>query len=310
MPTAADSPLAGVTDNPYTTWSPIVSRPRLAWPDDARIALGVMITLETMAWYPEPGTVLPSLVARVRPGAYPSTPDIHSISQWEYGNRVGVFRVVEVLRRHGIRPLVAIDAVVAERSPYLVDHLRDAGAEFVGHGISADRTISEAMPADAERALITETIRRLSAATGATVRGWHGSEYGESTRTVRLLAEAGLDYVLDWPNDEQPSPMQVPQGRMLNLPVAVELDDLFATYDHHITVHELERVTADYADRLHRDGADTGRLLLLNVHPWLTGQPFRIRSFERSIDHICALPGIWKATGSEIADWYRTATGL
>jgi len=252
---ATESPVAGLMDNPYTEWSPIVARPRLNWPGEARVALGVMVTLENMAWYPDPPHVLPSLVSRIRPGAYPETPDIHAISQWEYGNRVGVFRVVDVLKRHGITPVIAMDVVVAERSPFLVSYLRDAGAEFVGHGISADQTISERMPAETEKALIAGTIARLTAVTGRTIRGWHGSEYAESTRTVELLAAAGLDYVLDWPNDEQPGEMMVPRGSMLNIPVAVELDDLFAAFDHHITADELRQVTTDYFDRLYQDAA-------------------------------------------------------
>lgn len=303
---AVDSPLARVMDNPYYDWSHLTARPRLSWPGGANIALGVMLTLESMAWYPAEDAVLPSTVTRFRPGAYPNTPDIHSISQWEYGNRVGVFRVLDVLEQHSVVPIVAMDVRVAERSPFLVKRLADLGAEFVGHGLSADQMITEAMSEDEEKALIAETLGRLSAAVGGQVRGWHGSEYAESSRTVRLLAAAGLDYVLDWPNDEQPSAMKVPEGRMLNLPVAVELDDVFADFQHHITAAELRQVSIDYVDRLYADGAETGRLLLLNVHPWLTGQPFRIRYFADVIDHICGHAAIWKATGAEIADWYRS----
>lgn len=305
---AVDSPLARVMDNPYYDWSPIVGRPKLTWPGEARVALGVMLTLESMSWYPAPDTVLPSAVTRFRHGAYPNTPDIHTISQWEYGNRVGAFRVLDVLERHGITPIVAIDVRTAERSPYLIERLQSMGAEFVGHGLSADQLITEAMDEDAERALIGETLDRLSAVIGGPVRGWHGSEYAESSRTVRLLAEVGLDYVLDWPNDEQPSPMEVPSGRMLNVPVAIELDDVFAVSDHLITVQELTRVMVDHFDRLYADGAENGRLLLLNVHPWVSGQPYRIRHFAAAVAHFCAQPAVWRATGAEIVDWYRSAT--
>jgi allantoinase len=303
---AVDSPLARVLDNPYYDWSPLPGRPRLTWPGGANVALGVVLTLENMSWYPAEGTALPSTVARMRPGAYPNTPDIHTISQWEYGNRVGVFRVLDVLERHAIVPVVAMDARVAERSPFLVKRLVGLGAEFVGHGVSADQMITEAMPEEQEKALIDDTLGRLSAAVGGRVRGWHGSEYAESSRTVRLLAAAGLDYTLDWPNDEQPAPMKVPEGQMLSLPVAVELDDVAADFQHHITAAELRQVSIDYFDRLYADGTETGRLLLLNVHPWLTGQPFRIRYFADVIDHICGHPAIWKATGAQIADWYRS----
>jgi peptidoglycan/xylan/chitin deacetylase (PgdA/CDA1 family) len=180
-------------DNPYYDWSPIYTRPVLRWPDNARVAVGVLILLESMDWYPAPGSVVPPTIRTFRPQAYPAIPDIHSTSQYEYGNRVGVFRVMDVLQRHGVTPTVAMDAAVAERSPFLVDYLLERGVEFVGHGISSDRMITEAMTEAEERSLVRDALSRIAAATGASVRGWVGSEYGESSRTVRLLAECGLE---------------------------------------------------------------------------------------------------------------------
>ena len=300
-----DSPLARVMDNPYYDWSHLTARPRLSWPGGANIALGVMLTLESMTWYSGRGCC-PAIDRARLAGSLPE----HARHPLDLTMGVRqprrVFRVLDVLEQHSVVPIVAMDVRVAERSPFLVKRLADLGAEFVGHGLSADQMITEAMSEDEEKALIAETLGRLSAAVGGQVRGWHGSEYAESSRTVRLLAAAGLDYVLDWPNDEQPSAMKVPEGRMLNLPVAVELDDVFADFQHHITAAELRRVSIDYVDRLYADGAETGRLLLLNVHPWLTGQPFRIRYFADVIDYICGRAAIWKATGAEIADWYRS----
>jgi peptidoglycan/xylan/chitin deacetylase (PgdA/CDA1 family) len=293
-------------ENPYYSWSPIAYRPKLQWPDGARVALGVLLTLENLDWYPPAGARIPSIVQRQRPGVYPAVPDIDSISQPEYGNRVGVFRVLDVLDRHGITPFVAMDVAVAERSPFLVEHLRARGVEFVGHGLSSEQMITEAMTEADERRLIADTLARLSALTGERIRGWHGSEYGESSRTVRLLAEAGLDYVLDWPNDEQPTPMQVPAGELTNVPVAFELDDVFGFVMHVQTPPQLQQLMVDAFDRLYLDGADSGRLLVLNVHPWLTGQPYRIKYLDAALNHMCGHAAVWKATGAEIVDWYRS----
>jgi peptidoglycan/xylan/chitin deacetylase (PgdA/CDA1 family) len=295
-------------DNPYYDWSPISTRPRLVWPHGARVALGVVLTLESMDWYPPEGTVLPSVARRAR-GAYPRVPDVHTTSQYEYGNRVGVFRVVDVLERHGIRPVVAMDAAVAARAPFLVQHLLERGAEFAGHGISSETMISEEMPEEVESDLVRRSLEAVAEATGQRPRGWIGSEYGESTRTVRLLAEHGVDHVMDWPTDEQPHLMKVPRGRLVNLPVAVELDDVLTHVDRCIPVGRFTRMVTEHFDRLHHDGADTGRLMLLNIHPWVMGQPFRIRHLDAALAHITGHDAVWRATGTEITDWYLGQQG-
>jgi peptidoglycan/xylan/chitin deacetylase (PgdA/CDA1 family) len=299
-----ESPLAGTMDNPYYDWSPIHTRPTLRWPDGARIAFGVVLTLESLDWYPPPDVVVPPTVKSLRPHAYPAIPDVHATSQYEYGNRVGVFRIMDVLQRYGVTPMVAMDATVAERSPFLVEYLSQRGVEFVGHGPSADRMITEAMPEAEEAELIQDSLDRLIAATGAMPRGWVGSEYGESSRTVRLLAEQGLDYVLDWPNDEQPHRMKVPVGRMVNLPVMIELDDLLTHVTRFIAVQRFSRMIIEQFDRLYDDAATTGRLFLLPVRPWIMGQPFRIKYFDEAIAAIVGRREVWAATGGAIVDAY------
>jgi allantoinase len=296
---------AGVMDNPYYTWSPITTRPRLSWPDGARVAFAVITTLETMNWYPPAGTVLPPNVRFSRPGAYPVIPDVHTTSPYEYGNRVGAFRVLDVLSALGVRPTVAMDVAVARRSPYLVERLAEADAEFVGHGFSAETMITELMPEVEERQLISGSLDAMTEITGARPRGWIGSEYGESTRTVRLLAEHGIHYVMDWPTGEQPHPMITPMGDIVNLPVAIELDDLFTHVGRSISVNRFTRMITEHFDQLYEDSASSGRVLLLNVHPWIMGQPFRIKYLESAIAHIATRPGVWLATGGEIADSYN-----
>src|SRR5262249_51240022 len=120
-------------ETPYYAWSPIATRRPLRWPNGARIAFAVVVTLEQLRWYPPAGTVIPSAISRNRPGVYPNIPDLHNISQFEYGNRVGAFRVQDVLRRHGVRPMVAIDSALAERAPQLLAGFQALQGEFVGH---------------------------------------------------------------------------------------------------------------------------------------------------------------------------------
>lgn len=293
---------------PYYAWSPITARPPLRWPSGARIAFAVVVTVEQLRWYPPAGTLIPSAIARNRPGVYPNIPDLHNISQFEYGNRVGVFRVLDVLQRYGVRPTIAIDSALAERAPQLLAALQATNGEFVGHGVSADQMISDVMSEADESAIITESLTTMRRLTSAPIVGWLGSEYSESSRTLELLAAEGIEYTLDWPTDEQPHPMTVRSGVMTNLPVTIELDDVFAFANHALTMTHWRDISLRQFDRLYREGADSGLLYVLNIHPWLTGQPYRIKYLEEIIAHVLDHPDVWSATGSEIVSAFRTGS--
>ena len=160
-----------------------------------------------------------------------------------------------------------------------------------------------------ERDYIGASIQAIEKATGAAPRGWFSPEYGESDRTPQLLAEAGLAYVCDWANDEQPYPMTTGDRPFHALPLMYELDDAVSIAHKLMTVFDYERMLGESFDVLKEDGAATGRLMALNWHPWLVGQPFRIGSIERALSRIMAQGGVWPATGSEIIDWYRQQSG-
>lgn len=292
-------------DQPHYAWSTIGERPALRWPRGASLALAVIVDLE----YFEPAPPAGSVTSRDLQGGLGARPypDYARLSHREYGHRVGIFRVLDVLAKHGIPPMVAMDAMTAEEYPYLVEHCRARGAEIVAHGISVNRIISNAMGEADERAYVTETLDRLEKATGARPAGWFGPEYGESERTPRLLAEAGVRYVCDWPNDEQPYRMTVPTGELYSLPMSVELDDAYALSLRGCTLDVYERMLLEFAARMRRDGGASGRLMLLNLHPWLIGQPFRIGLLDRALGTIAGQPKTWLATGSQIVKSFARA---
>ena len=183
-------------DHPHHEWSPIISRPTLRWPDDARVALCVILVLEHMEWRSPGGSFQ---VANLAGGSAPRAfPDYARLSHREYGHRVGIFRLLDTLEKHGLTATIAMDAITAENYPYLVRHCLDRGCEIIAHGVSVSRMITGNMSAAAERNYIQTSIDALIQATGELPQGWLGPEYGESERTPQLLAEAGLRYVCDW----------------------------------------------------------------------------------------------------------------
>ena len=294
-------------DHDHFDWSPLnATRPRLRWPNNARVALCVIVTLEHAEWKRPPGSFQ---VANLAGGyGWGPFPDVTAWSHREYGHRVGVFRVLDVLKRHGITPTVAMDALTAQHYPYLVRHCLSRGCEIIAHGISVNRMITSEMSEPEEREYIRASIEAVAEATGKQPAGWLGPESGESQRTPRLLAEAGVRYVCDWANDEQPYRMKVAQGELLALPVSFPLDDVNALWERHIDIDRYGAMIAETFDTLYLEGADNARLLVLNLHPFLIGQPFRIAALDSALAHIGKHDALWKATGAQIVEHYRSVT--
>jgi peptidoglycan/xylan/chitin deacetylase (PgdA/CDA1 family) len=257
-----------------------------------------------MEWSRPPGSYHPPNLA----GGYgPSPfPDVTAWSHREYGHRVGIFRILDVLDKYRIKPTVAMDALTAEHYPFLVRHCLSRGAEVIGHGISVRRMITSQMSELEERDYLHTSMQALTRATGRAPVGWLGPEMGESTRTPQLLAEMGLRYVCDWANDEQPYALKVPQGELYALPMALPIDDVNALWDRRIDIDRYGEMMQETFDTLYSEGATNGRLLVLHLHPWLMGQPFRIGCLDQALGYVMQHQGVWAASGAEIVDWYRS----
>ena len=289
-------------DHEHYDWSPMVNRGKLSWPGGARVAICVILNLGHMEWSPPQGSFSPGLAGGLGVRGFP---DYARFSHREYGHRVGIFRVLETLADSGLKPTVAMYALTAENYPYLVRHCLDLGCEIIGHGVSSSQSISSQMSQEEETGYIRSSIEALTRATGVVPKGWLGPEYGESSRTPQLLSQAGIRYVCDWANDEQPYPLKSPHGELLALPVMLELDDVFAMWNRRVTVGRYRDMLKEGFDTLYDDGKQNGRLLVLNLHPWLIGQPFRIGYLNDALAHMTRRGGVWAATGSEIVDWYQ-----
>jgi peptidoglycan/xylan/chitin deacetylase (PgdA/CDA1 family) len=292
-------------DHEHYAWSALPERAPLRWPNGATVALGVVVSLDHMEWAPPEGSFqahnLAGGLGRGKP------PDYARLTHREYGHRVGIFRVLETLRRHDIPVTVACDLLSARHYPWLVRHCLQAGCEFIAHGQAATRMITSRMTEDEERQYIAECIDGLEAAIGVRPRGWFGIEYGESDRTPALLAELGIRYVLDWVNDEQPYRMTTPTGDLHALPMMLELDDVHALWDRKVPLARYERLLSDSCEVMAQDGGVSGRSLLLHLHPWLIGQPYRIGYLDRALEAMVKLPGVWCAHAGDIVEAYRQA---
>ena len=290
-------------DRPPHEASSITQRPPLRWPNGARLAFAVVVSAEYYEMQPAPENFIPANV----PGGFGRAPypDFRAFSQRDYGNRVGIFRVIEALKRFAMPATAAVDACVASRYPYIVEALQGQGIEIAGHGHAVTNVISSHMTEFAERAYIASALETLARVSGVRPAGWHGTEYGQSERTPALLAELGLDYTLDWPNDEQPFLMRTAPRPLMSLAMALELDDVITMWHRRVGAERWRLAVAEALDQIIADGASGGRHLILNLHPWLIGHPHRIGYFEEVLADVRRREGIWTASVSQIAAYAR-----
>jgi allantoinase len=286
-------------DRPPHDMSSITRRPPLRWPGGARVAFAVVVSSEYYEMQPAADHFIPANV----PGGFGRAPypDFRAFSQRDYGNRVGVFRVIEALRRYAMPATAAIDTGIAKRYPYIIAQFQKHGIEIAGHGHAVTHVISSHMTETDERAYIASTLDTLERFAGVRPVGWHGPEYGQSERTPALLAELGTEYVLDWPNDEQPFLMNTRPKSLVSMAMALELDDVITMWHRRVSAERWRQAVADALDQLLADGTETGRHLILNLHPWLIGHPHRIGYLEDILADVRRRDGVWIANASQIA---------
>jgi allantoinase len=277
---------------PYT---PITQRPKIVWPDGARVALWVIPNIE---FFP-----LNERMPDSPGGSGGLIPDVIAWSMRDYGNRVGIYRLMEVMQRHKVRGTVALNSEICDEHPQIIDEAKRLGWEFMGHNQSNVRRLNT-LAAGTEREVVRATLDRISAAAGRKVMGWMGSALQETWNTLDYLAEYGCKYVADWANDEQPYLMNVAGKRLCSIPYSTELNDKVAIEYHHVPPEEFDRMIRRQFEVLYREGERSGRVMAIAVHPYLMGVPHRIDAFEAALKYVTAKPGVWVATGEEIVDHY------
>jgi peptidoglycan/xylan/chitin deacetylase (PgdA/CDA1 family) len=286
--------------NPRAEYSPIFHREPLKLPNNARVAVWPVINVEE--WdinQPMARTVLPT------PQEVTVIPDIPNFGWFDYGLRVGFWRLKQALDRRQIRATVSLNASVCLSYPQLVRESLDSGWEMMGHSF-IQRVINQEPD---ERAVIRRTIETIQESTGVAPRGWMGPGLAETFDTPDILAEEGIEYVCDWCNDDQPYYMKVKQGSLVSVPYTVELNDIpIYLVQHHRSPEIFERAR-DQFDTLYKEGAESARVMAVSTHPYITGVPHRIKYYEMIFDYIKQFDDVVFMTGSEILDWYRSVTG-
>lgn len=282
---------------------PIHRRPRLEWPNGARVALWVNPNIEFFGL----DDVMPGNQNERVARDHAKIPNVRNWSLRDYGNRVGVWRIMQVLTRYGIRASAALNSEVCERHPEIIEETNRLGWELMGHGITNAIRINE-MASAAERSSIFTAVDTIERVSGTRPVGWLGPGLAETWHTLEHLSDAGVRYVCDWVNDDQPYTMHFGERSMVSLPYSVQTNDVPAYFDMKASVPEFERMLKAQFDVLYQEGAESGRVMAIAVHPFLTGQPHRIGALDAALEHICSHTGVWLATGREIVEHYQQSS--
>lgn len=289
-------------DHDLYPWTMLHERKPVAWPDGRSVAVWVCIDLE---WFP----ITPEDKPFRAPGHMQTPyPDYRHYTSREYGTRVGFYRLLDALAKAGVKASVAANSAVAERYPEVIADIMAAGHEIIAHSTDMNGTIATGLDEADEKALIDGALGVLERVSGVRPRGWLSIARSQSWNTVRLLKAAGVDYCCDWVNDELPWRFN---NGLINLPLNHELSDRQIITVQQQSADSYVQQMKDAFDWLAREAKQTGggRMLPLNVTPYILGLPYRIDAFERLLLDLAGRPEAWFARGDQIIDAWATQQG-
>ena len=276
-------------------YSPIRARPDFSWPDGKRVAVHIAINLEHFI-FGGGGVNLDRDTA----------PPNHRSYLWrEYGNRVGIWRLLDLFDEMEIPMGVIANSAIYEHCPDVMAAFRARGDEVIGHGRTNSKPQSE-MGEDEERARIAEATRTIADAEGAPPAGWLSPYLMPSDNTPDLLKEAGYTYLLDWGLcDDQPFWSRTRAGPLLAVPYTIELNDQPAMVYRRDRPRDFAEMSIDHLDEHIRGASRYSTVCVISLHSFIVGQPFRLAHLRRILEHVRSRKDdVWLTRPGEIARHY------
>jgi allantoinase len=284
-----------VSDLKLYDYLPYRNRPRITWPGNARIAVWVAPNIEFYEFNP-PGN------AKRAPWPRPH-PDIPGYSHRDYGNRAGWQRMMRAMDDTGFRGSVSLNVAMCEHHPEIIKACADRGWEFFSHGIYNTRYVY-GMTKEQERDIVIDSRDTIHKWTGQSLDGWLSPALSNNPWSLDVLAEEGVLYTCDLFHDDQPTPVNVSSGRLISVPYSLEMNDTIVYNVNQFTPRHYGEIIKRQFDQLYREGAESGTVMCIPLHPYLVGQPHRIDAFAEALAYIAGHDEVWLATGREIAHHY------
>ena len=285
---------ARLADHDRFPYQAITARPDYCWPGGARLAVYIGFNIEHFAFGEGLGANL---------GPASPQPDVLNFSWREYGNRVGAWRCLELFDQLSLPTGALINTALYDHCPELVAALRARGDELIAHGHTNAVRQSELDEA-AERSLIAACRERIEAESGVAPTGWLSPWISESRLTPDLLSETGYRYTLNWSHDDQPTRMLTRSGEALwSIPYPQELNDIPMLIARQMDAAPFADMIIDNFDEMLMQASAQPLVMGIALHPYLVGQPYRLRHLRRALTHIAAARDrgeIWFATPGQI----------
>lgn len=270
-------------------------RDALSPPDGKPVIVQIVVNLELWRFDSTlPRSLLPAPHGKSR------IPDVPNYSWVEYGLRSGLPRIVRLFDRLSVPAAASVNALLFEAEPAVGERVLDAGWELVGHG-----TEQRALEAGTERETVRATLDILEQVSGSRPRGWLGPGLQETFDTPDVLAEAGVDYVLDWAVDDLPVWVRTRHGRLLAVPYSLELNDMLVFGVERHSSRELAVRVRDTLRTFEVETEREPRILTLGLHPHVIGIPHRFVYLKQVLEELAGRSDTVFMTGSAISDWYR-----
>ncbi|MGE6696205.1 polysaccharide deacetylase family protein [Hyphomonas sp. NPDC076900] len=283
--------------NLYDFW-PYEGRPQIRWPGGKKLAFWIAPNIEYYEFDPPAN---PSRAPWPRPN-----PDIIGYSQRDWGNRIGHWRLMDLLDKYGMRGSISLSIGLIDHHPEIIEACVARNWEFFSHGIYNTR-YSYGMDEAQERAVLEDSIRSVEKATGQRIRGYLAPALTHTERTLDLIAGHDFWYSCDLFQDDQPQPLKTKTGKLVSMPYSLEVNDVITYSVQGWSPQRYTDLLKRHFDQLLKEGEQSGTVMCIPLHAYLVGQPHRIRIFEEALKHIATHSSdVWITTGAEIADHFRT----
>jgi peptidoglycan/xylan/chitin deacetylase (PgdA/CDA1 family) len=285
---------------------PLPHRRPLKWPGEARVALILTFNLETWdlvkdtdkPYYAGGPAILPDTL----PG---NIPDFPNYTWREYGQRVGIWRLFDLFDEMGVKASCTTNAVTFERRKAMTDAVLERGWELLAHNWEQGELLTSfAHAPDMERDVILRSLAQFEAYTGRKAKGWLSSSLRGTLQTADILAEQCCTFYCDIMNDDQPYLLRTSAGPIVSVPYSNEINDFTFITRKNYTTDQFRDALIEELDVLYAEGAQSGRIMNVGLHPHVSGRAHRVRALREFIAHAKSLPGVWWATREEIAEWY------
>jgi len=291
-------------DPGYYDYWPYRERPKIEWPNGARLAFWVAPNIEFYELEPPPNP---------HRAPWPTqAPAVAGYSIRDYGNRVGHARQMALLDKYGVRGSISLSTALCEHHPEIIAACKERDWEFFSHGIYNTRYTYGLSPAQ-ERSMIRDSMETIYSHTGQKCAGYLAPALSHSEQTLDLFAEVGTElfgdeggfYTCDLFHDDQPTPIKLRSGkRFVSVPYSLEMNDTIAYVVNKIEPRRYGEQLKRNFDRLYAEGAHSGTIMCIPTHNYQVSCPHRLRAFEEALEYITGHSDVWVSTGREIAEHF------